>query len=244
MDQFLQEFGSPDSLIQTLLRWVFGPSSVAVVVFLIVTGFLGYRDAARSVVISIGKARRSYDHIRGSSQSSMGAIVLIHVTVAIAQIAWIYATYILGVFIAAIFDLQNQSRSVPESDVRLILRYHTTTSFVVTVIAILAVLASYARANSRRDDASISGFVFLFGGPMMIFSPFWLIGAAIIAISSASGSNNNVSDMNPSTIWLLLIAVLVAVSYFLLCRVVFDGPRMLSRMRERLATRPQYPSRY
>lgn len=91
VEQWLEDWGSPDSLYKACLVWVFDSGSVAVIAFMIVNGFLGYREMVKSALAGFRGARRSMPHIT-RRPSSAGTATLAHITVVTAQLLWVYTT--------------------------------------------------------------------------------------------------------------------------------------------------------
>lgn len=239
MEQWLEDWGSPDSAIKTLLAWFFGQSSAIVIIFLIINGALGFRETSKTVLSGYRKAQSGFYVIKNAQPRSVAAIVILHLSVACLQLLWIYATYTLGLFIS--FLVSPDAARVRASDIfswstlQAMLHANTGLSDGLLIAGGVAIVLSYTLQQRETDGPGL--LVALFTVPLFLVGFFWPIAAAFIAIAWVFGWNKNDPDLDPKYILLLLGASAVVYVYYKACCVAFNGPKLLYQMRQRLGQR-------
>lgn len=235
MNDWLDTYFSPDSLVKKGLEIIFGSSSIILAVYLIVTGILGFRSAGRSLLKGVKTARASIEGVE-FDRSSAGATVAMHVCIIALQAMWVFTTYAIGVVISVAANMGDKLTSLNADfwdGVGAVMRTNTTISISFLAAAIAALLICYSRSSNENSGAFLTilfgGYPFVMAAVLSIGAVFmiglWLLGLGL------GGSTADV--IKGSDIFIPLGGALVGFLYFKATSIAFDGPHMLYKLRQR-----------
>jgi hypothetical protein len=231
----LSDTDSPGDLVKAVLIWFFGPSSLVVVVFLIVTSLLGWGQAARSAVTFAGSARARVRDVRNLRPAGAAALGFAHLALLVLQALWLVSVFAVGVILSS--DAHQGVPIVPadftsRAGASVVLADRTPISVGLLSAAALALVVAYRRAARNRDS---DGLVVLFGGLPFLFAWFGVIGAAISALMWALGAHSD-PTANGRTVAELLGCAATMFLFHTACQIALSAPLFLTRARQSAST--------
>jgi hypothetical protein len=237
MNDWLDSWGSPDAVVISILKWVFGPCSVVVTAYLIITGLSGVRETGKSLLRGYRGARGQAVVLRDRAGSSVAGAVMVLVAVVVVQAVWVSVTYLFGVLIASSVgegpkitaaDLANPGT------VGHLIAHATPIAAGVLAAAVVTILLAWKQSGGTDTNMDLA--IFVFGALPCLFAIAGAAGAAIDAAVWMIGGKNSDSLANLPGVVIPLTGAAAFYAYYKACCVACLGPKAARKLRISMLT--------
>ncbi|MGH3940191.1 MAG: hypothetical protein ACRDTG_16475 [Pseudonocardiaceae bacterium] len=223
------EIPEPDDLLEWLLTEIFGPASVVVFLYLMVTAVAAWYKAAVTA-IKLGKvghssAVRLFMRISQHSRGYRAVGVALSVAVVLIQVMWAYLAYVAGNAISRVAGVSEDvdlSRLTVDQFVRSLNWDWVSTGYVLLCAAALVHTYRYPRYRRNRTVATILSL------PAYPIALFGTLGATWIMLDYLGMGNMYSNNFTKGEVILAYAMGATSIAYIIATRAALNTPGLVA----------------